>query len=324
MSADKKASPASGKESFEAEMAKLEQLVDSLESGKVSLDDDIGKYFPDMPRYERPITVRHLLTHTSGLGYGFTSATVRDFKPKPGDSFEVGPLLFDPGTQWLYGTSTDWVGRLVEAVSGEDLETYFRSHITGPLGMADTAFNLPAAAQARLVNNWQRSPAGDLSERPRQATQPVTAFNGGGGLSSTATDYMTFVRMILNDGQDRAGTGKTTRILSAASVAEMSRNQMGAVSARALKSAQPTQSADFSFIRDGRDKWGLGFLISTAPPPGRRSAGSLSWGGINNTYFWIDRTKGIGGVIMMQFLPFADPHALALYDAFEAAVYAGR
>ena len=317
-------------------------LMQLVEQGKVVLDDPASKYLKALERPSvlasfdatagtyvvkpaaSPITVRQLLTHTSGLGYPFTSTTVRDFKPRQGETFDAGPLVFEPGTQWLYGTSTDWIGRLVEAVSGQTLEAYFKDHITGPLGMTDTAFNLPAPAQTRLVNNWQRDAAGALTERPRQAPTVVTQFNGGGGLSSTAPDYSTFVRMILNDGEARGTGAGGRRIIAADTVAEMSRNQIGALGARALASALPATSADFSFINDGRDKWGLGFLITTDQGPGLRAPGSLSWGGINNTYFWIDRTRGIGGVIMMQFLPFADPKALAVYEAFERAVYASR
>ena len=122
--------------------------------------------------------------------------------------------------------------------------------------------------------------------------------------------------MILN-----GGTLDGARILSADSVAAMGRNQIGAVGVRALKTAQPALSMDFSFIDDGKDKWGLGFLITSAHVAGKRSAGSLSWGGIDNTYFWIDPQRGICGVILMQFLPFADTGALQAFAGFEKAVY---
>ena len=121
--------------------------------------------------------------------------------------------------------------------------------------------------------------------------------------------------MLLNGGELEGA-----RVLKAETVTLMSQNHIGAVSVPALKTALP-RSADFSFIADGRDKWGLGFLITTDQVPGKRSPGSLSWGGINNTYFWVDPTRGIAGVILMQFLPFADEKALAVYDAFERAVY---
>ncbi len=304
------------------------------EQKRIALDDPVSKYLPAFANLSvltsfdaatgeykirpaaRPVTVRHLLTHTSGLGYAFTSPIVRDFKPRAGDTFDVGPLLFEPGDQWVYSTSTDWVGRLVEAVSGQTLEAYFQDQILNPLGMSDTYFNVPEAKQVRLVNIWRRDAAGGLTEQPRQAPARVTAFNGGGGLSSTAPDYIRFLRMLLNDGQ-----ANRTRILSADTVAAMSRNQMGAVSVRALATALPALSNDFTFVHDNRDKWGLGFLITTDAVPGLRSAGSLSWGGLNNTYFWVDRTRGVAGVVMMQLLPFADPKALEIYEEFERQIY---
>jgi CubicO group peptidase (beta-lactamase class C family) len=152
----------------------------------------------------------------------------------------------------------------------------------------------------------------EANQPPLTIPQPI----GGGGLSSTASDYGRFLRMLLNDGElDSA------RVLKAETVALMSDNHIGTVGVPALKTALPERSADFTFIADGRDKWGLGFLITTDEVPGKRSAGSLSWGGINNTYFWIDRKRGIAGVILMQFLPFADPKALAVYDTFERGAY---
>ncbi len=305
-----------------------------IEQGRFGLDDPVEKYLPAFARLQvfesfdpatgayrvhpatRIATVRHLMTHTSGLGYGFTSATVRDFKPRAGEDYPVGPLLFEPGERWHYGTSTDWLGRLVEAVSGRPLDEYFRLRILEPLGMADTFYNVPADKQARLVAVHHREADGTIV---KDATQPAPTVNpiiGGGGLSSTASDYIRFVRMILNDG---ALDG--VRILKADTVEAMSRNQIGAIGVPALKTALPQRSDDFSFVADGRDKWGLGFLITVDQVPGKRSAGSLSWGGIYNTYFWIDRTRGVAGVIIAQFLPFADRKALAAYDTFERGVY---
>jgi CubicO group peptidase (beta-lactamase class C family) len=260
--------------------------------------------------------VRHLFTHTSGLGYPFTSAILRDFKPHAGENYPVGPLLFEPGEHWHYGTSVDWLGRLVEKVSGLPLEDYFRQKIFTPLNMPDTSYYVPADKEARLVTVNRRQPDGSLA---KDATQPPTSgFTpiGGGGLTSTAGDYIRFTRMFLNGGElDGA------RVLSTASVAQMGQNAIGKVGVPALKSAIADRSEDFSFIADGRDKWGLGFLITADARTGLRSAGSLSWGGINNTYFWIDPTRGMGGVIMMQYLPFADAKALSVYDAFERGAY---
>ncbi|MEA2887087.1 MAG: methyl acetate hydrolase, partial [Bradyrhizobium sp.] len=210
------------------------------------------------------------------------------------------------------------VGKLVEAVSGQKLEDYFRQHIFAPLKMDDTSYNVPEAKGPRLVAQQQR--AGERMDGAIELQKPqppltIASPIGGGGLASTAEDYGRFVRMLLN-----GGTLDGARVLSPETVALMGQNHIGAVSVPALKSALP-RSADFTFIADGRDKWGLGFLITADQVPGKRSPGSLSWGGINNTFFWIDPTRGIAGVIMMQYLPFADAKALATYDAFERAAY---
>jgi methyl acetate hydrolase len=305
-----------------------------VEQGRLSLDDPAERYLPAFSRLcvfdafdsvtgdyrvrpaAKAVTVRHLMTHSSGLGYGFTSPVVRDFKPRAGEQYPIGPLVFEPGERWLYGTSTDWLGRLIESVAGLPLDQYFRRHILDPLAMSDTFFDVPSHKQDRLVAVHRRQPDGTIarvSSQPPAAASPIT---GGSGLSSTAADYVRFVRMLLNDGElDGA------RILSADSVAAMSQNHIGALGVVAIRTAVPATSGDFSFIADGRDKWGLGLLITTDHVIGKRSAGSLSWGGINNTYFWVDRARGIAGVILMQFLPFADPEALCVYDGFERGVY---
>ena len=312
-------------------------LMQLVEQGRLSLDDPAEKYLPELAELKvfesfdpstgaykvrpasRPATVRHFLTHTSGLGYPFTSANLRDFKPRAGENYPFGgPLLFDPGERWHYGTSTDVAGRLVEVISGQKLEYYFREHIFAPLKMNDTSYNVPEAKAPRLVAQQQR--AGEHMDGAIELQKPqpgltISAPVGGGGLASTADDYGRFMRMLLNGGELDG-----VRVLKAETVALMGQNHIGTLSVPALKSALP-RSADFTFVADGRDKWGLGFLITVDQVPGKRSPGSLSWGGINNTYYWLDPARGITGVILMQFLPFADRKALALYDAFERGVY---
>src|SRR3984885_11409431 len=312
-------------------------LMQFVEQGRIALDDPAEKYLPGLAGVQvfesfdaatgvyklRPAasapTVRQFLTHTSGLGYPFTSAILRDFKPRAGETYPFGgPLLFDPGERWHYGTSVDVVGRLVEVLSGQKLEDYFREHIFIPLKMEDTSYNVPEAKAPRLVAQQQRAGEhmdGAIELQNPQPPLTIAAPVGGGGLASTADDYGRFMRMLLN-----GGTLDGVRVLKAETVALMGQNHIGAISVPALKSALP-RSADFTFIADGRDKWGLGFLITTNQVPGKRSPGSLSWGGINNTFFWVDPTRGIAGVIMMQYLPFADAKALATYDTFERGAY---
>jgi methyl acetate hydrolase len=309
-------------------------LMQFVEQGRVALDDPADKYLPafrnlqvfdsfssttgayTLHRAARPPTIRELLTHTSGLAYNFVSPTVRDFKPHEGDAFEAGPLVFEPGQRWHYGPSTLWVGRIVEAVSGKTLEHYLRERFFEPLGMRDTSFNVRSEDQARVATLATRHPDGSLVEQPAAPIPTVTDFRGDGGLLSTAVDYIRFEQMMLNEGRVNGRV-----VLSGKSIAAMTVNQLGVLNVSALKTAMPERSSDFTFVDDGRDKWSLGFLITTRKTPGKRSAGSLSWGGIDNTYFWIDRSRGVAGVIMMQFLPFADSRALAVYDAFERGTY---
>jgi methyl acetate hydrolase len=313
-------------------------LMQLVEQGKIGLDDPAEKYLPELknlkvvesfdaktgdyklrPAASAPL-VRHFLTHTSGLAYPFTSAIWRDFKPHAGETYPFGgPMLFDPGERWHYSTSIDVVGRLVEVVSGQKLEDYFHDHIFVPLKMTDTSYNVPEAKGPRLVAQQQRDGAKMdgpvVLQIPPLVGLTIAEPIGGGGLASTADDYGRFMRMFLNGGELDG-----VRIIKAETVKLMSQNQIGVVSVPALKTALP-RSVDFTFIADGRDKWGFGFLITADQVPGKRSPGSLSWGGINNTYFWIDPARGIAGVIMMQFLPFADTKALAIYDTFERGVY---
>jgi CubicO group peptidase (beta-lactamase class C family) len=305
-----------------------------VEQGLFSLDDPAEKYLPQLAQLKvfesfdpktgaytvrpasRAPTVRQMLTHTAGLGYNFTSPIVRDFKPRAGDTYAAGPLLFDPGQRWLYSTGIDWAGRIVEKLSGTNLETYFRDRIFAPLKMQNTSYNVADDRQRRMAVVHRRRSDGTFELDPAQPALLVPQPIGGGGLASTASDYIRFLQMLLNQ-----GTLDGARIASAETVAAMGRNQIGDVSVRALKTAMPERSSDFTFVADGQDKFGIGFMITTGARPGLRRAGSLSWGGIYNTYFWIDPSRGIAGVILMQFLPFSDSKALAVYDSFERAVY---
>jgi CubicO group peptidase (beta-lactamase class C family) len=309
-------------------------LMQLVEQGAISLDDPADKYLPQLANLKvfetfdtktgaytlRPVkrapTIRQLLTHTAGLGYSFTSPIVRDYKPRAGEAYPAGPLLFEPGEQWLYSTGIDWIGRSVETLSGKNLEVYFRDHIFSPLRMADTSYNQPDDRRHRLAMVHRRRSDGTFVVDPVQPPMSVTQFIGGGGLASTAPDYIRFLQMLLNH-----GTLNGVRVASTETIATMGQNHIGSVGVRAVKTAMPERSSDFTFVADGRDKWGIGFMVTADGKPGRRSGGSLSWGGINNTYFWVDPVRGIAGVIMMQYLPFADSRALAVYDAFEREVY---
>jgi CubicO group peptidase (beta-lactamase class C family) len=313
-----------------------------VEQGKLKLDEPASTYIPELGSLQvlhgfdpgtgkpilkpatKPVTLRTLLTHTSGFCYDTWFADMLRWEKESGTSSPLGtvapltPLMFEPGTRWQYGTSVDWSGRLVETVSGLTLEQYFQKNILEPLGMHDTSFLLPAAKFDRLVSEYRRQDNGSLKEDPRNLPKPPKAFNGGGGLHSTAGDYVRFMQMILRRGSGQNGE----QILQAKTVDMMATNQIGELSAGKLKTARPDISSDVDFHPGFKDGFGFGFLINSKAYEGGRSAGSLAWAGIANTYFWIDPGKGVAGVIMMQYLPFADKEALAVLGDFERAVYA--
>ena len=312
-----------------------------VERGKLSLDGPIAAILPHlaapmvldgfqgpMPALRpaaRPITLRHLLTHTSGLGYDIWNADLKratDALGLPGrptnvDELARVPLLFDPGTRWNYSIATDVVGHAVEAASGMPLDAYLAAHVTGPLGMADTTFTLSDAQRPRLVAVHQRQADGSLGAGQRPAGNGPGFLAGGGGLVGTAGDYLRFLRMLL-----RGGTLDGARLLAPETVAEMSRNQIGDINVVPMVSSVPTSSYSCDFFPGMPQKWGLGFLINTQPGPHGRNPGSLAWAGLVNTYFWIDPTAGLAAVLLTQSLPFADPKALALLAALERGLYA--
>lgn len=272
----------------------------------------------------RPITLRHLLTHTAGFGYDIWSAELVRYmalKGLPGiascqHAALTTPLLSDPGARWNYGINTDFVGKAVEAASGLDLEAYFAAHVTGPLGMADTAFRIGDSQRARLSAMHARGADGALSVLPFELPQQPEFLMGGGGLYGTMPDYLRFARMIL-----RGGELDGARILQAETVAEMSRNQIGDLTVETLPTAIPALSRDANFYPGMVQKWGLGFLLNTEADAYGRSPNSLAWAGLANTYFWIDPAAGVCGAVGTQILPFADPAALDCLWALERGVY---
>ena len=307
-----------------------------VEQGWLTLDGPIDEVLPELANPQvlagfaedgavqaraavRPLTLRHLLTHTAGFGYAFVQPEVlRYFQtvgmPSAGTVSALQmPLLFDPGEGWEYGVSTDWVGLAIEAATGARLGDYLAENVLTPLGMTATAFRpaLPEGAAKVHVRN----PDGSLKVVP--ANLGGGEFqSGGAGLSSTAPDYARFMRMIL-----RGGELDGARILEPGTIAEMSRNQVGPYRAGYMGTTMPNMANPFDNFPDQHTGWGLGFLINPETGHNGRAAGSLSWAGIANTYYWIDPTNDVAGLIMMQHLPFGDPAALDLYAAFERAVY---
>ena len=317
-------------------------VMQLVEAGNVQLDDPAAEYLPriadvrvmegfdseDQPILRPPesdVTIRQLLTHTSGYVYEFwypVAARNVQLGHVPsivagGDGFIDTPIYFDPGTSWYYGISTDVLGLLIEAVTGQSLGDYFQERIFEPLKMRDSSFAVPDDKAGRLATVHAKTAGGHLSPLPG-AMRTDDFESGGGGLYSTALDYVRFMRAILNGGELDG-----VRILSADSVELMASNHIGDLELpERIPSSAPMLSNDIENFTGPSDKFGLGFMIHGEGFPGGRAAGSLSWAGGFNLYYWIDRDNDICGVVMTQIMPFFDADVLALASEFEKAIYA--
>jgi methyl acetate hydrolase len=312
-----------------------------VEQGKLQLEQSMGEVLSELKQPKilegfdasgapklrpatKPITLRHLLTHTAGFVYSIWNAPMAQYEKVTGTPF-IGeckngsfqaPIMFEPGERWEYGINIDWVGKAVEAVSDQSLEVYFREHIFDPLGMPDTGFLISSAQKARVATMYNRTANGALESRAFEMPQRPEFFMGGGALFSTPRNYMAFLQMLLND-----GTFNGARVLKPETVALMRQNHIGELNVQTLKTIRPDLSNDANFFPGMNHKWGLSFDINPQPGPNGRSAGSLCWAGLFNTYFWIDPSKRVTGTIMTQLLPFADTEVLKLYANFERSLY---
>jgi CubicO group peptidase (beta-lactamase class C family) len=312
-----------------------------VERGKLALERAASEVVPELGRAQvlegfdaagkprlrtpkRPITLRHLLTHTAGYAYEIWAPAIAQYQTAtntPGittctNAALTTPLLFDPGDRWEYGINIDWVGKMVEAVSGQKLDRYFQENIFGPLGMKDTSFKLSPSQRARLASVHQRGADGTLAPIVFGLPEEPEFLMGGGGLYGTAGDYLAFAQTIM-----RGGASKGGQLLRRETVDLMAQNHIGALEVGKFKSAIPALSNDVELFPGMSKKWGLSFLINTREAPTGRAAGSLAWAGLANTYFWIDRTKRVCGVFLSQLLPFYDTTAIELLGKFETEVY---
>ncbi len=328
-----------------ASMTKMVATVAALqqvERGSLDLDAPIENYAPafgelqvlegfdgDTPRLRPPAsqaTVKQLITHTSGLAYWFWNADIVRWEQASGtpnvlsglNSIFTAPLVADPGTRFEYGINTDWLGRVVEAASGQSLDKYVGENITEPLGMTQTAFIMTEQQRANSVPIHLRGEDGGWAPSEIDWNQQPEWWAGGHGLHSTAHDYIKFQQMLL-----AGGTFNGAKILDPATVDAAFTNQIGEFDFPAsIPTADPGSTADFN--AGPGYKWGLGLLLNTEDIPGMRRAGSGAWAGLLNTHFWVDRASGITGSIYSQSLPFVEPRVFQVYVDFEKALYAAR
>ncbi|NOG70952.1 serine hydrolase [Roseicella sp. DB1501] len=318
--------------------------LQQVEAGRLSLDGPIAEVLPDLAQPQvltgfapeggepmlrparRPLTLRHLLSHTAGFGYDFFNAEIGAFMAARGVPGVISceraalatPLLAEPGERWEYGIGIDYAGLAVEAVTGQRLDAVLRERVLDPLGMRDTGFRLGATQRARLASMHAKAPDGTLSVIPFEVPQEPEFHMGGGGLYGTVLDYLRFCRMWLN-----GGTLDGARILAPETVREAMRDQIAPLEVPPLRSAIPASTNDLELFPGMRKGWGLSFLINIEDVPQGRAAGSLAWAGLANTYYWIDPRRDRAGVIATQILPFADAAVLEAFAAMERAVYAG-
>jgi CubicO group peptidase (beta-lactamase class C family) len=307
-------------------------LMMLYEEGRFQLGDAVHRYIPEwrnqrvyragtVPQFltspvERPMTIKDLMTHMSGLTYGFMNRSNVDHAYRkmgvggvePGttlkdmiDTLARIPLEFSPGTRWNYSVSTDVLGYLVEVISGQSFDEYLRTRLFEPLGMHDTGFRVPDSAVDRFAANYQRSmsKALELEDDPEDSryTTHRSFYSGGGGLASTAHDYLRFCRMLINGGELDG-----VRILGRKTIELMTANHLP-------NDDDLTQWATGAFSETANDGFGfgLGFSINLGP---RRtaaigSAGEYAWGGAASTIFWVDPAEELVVIFMTQLMPSA-------------------
>lgn len=312
-----------------------------VEQGKLELDAPAGNVCPwlnevqvldgfddnNQPRLrapKNPVTLRNLLTHTSGFVYEIWNANdqrYREVTSSPSlftlenDALKV-PLAFDPGTEWEYGIGIDWAGKMIEAASGMTLGEYFNKHLTGPLGMTDTGFAHSESMLSRAAAVHARMPDGSLAPIELPPPENPQFEMGGGGLHGTMRDYGRFIQMMLNDGELEG-----TRVLKAETVELMAQNHIGALRVKELTSIAPQFSNNAEFFPGEPKSWGLTFQINETAVDTGRPAGTLMWAGLANSFYWIDRKNGVGGAYLSQILPFGDQKSLDLFLAIEKETY---
>jgi methyl acetate hydrolase len=317
-------------------------IMQLVEQQVIDLDAPASDYLPSlsgawifsgydsstgMPRFRAPktqMTTRHLLTHTAGFGYEMWSNEIVDLVTAghlpsmlgSDEHYGSAPLVFEPGSRWLYGINTDQLGVLIETVTGNKLDEHLDKVIFEPLGMKDTGFNLPADKLSRLVS--VSLPDGNSGYTDASFPLPPSGSfqSGGSGLLSTASDYLKFTRMLLNKGRlDGAD------LLRPETVATMCVNQIGNLTVDRLTSFNPMLSADVELFPGVKKSWGLGFLINEEPVLRGRGVGSAGWAGIFNSYYWVDPANGKTAVILMQVLPFQHQPCAQVLQQFEEALY---
>lgn len=317
-------------------------LFTLIEENIVKLDDLAKEYLPEIADIEvlegfdkdskpitrkakNDITLRHLVLHTAGFGYEFFNKedlAYRQYYSIPSvvtntlESLQ-SVLLFEPGTSWNYGINIDWLGLVLEKATSKRLSVLLKEKILEPCNMRDTVFDLTDSLKQRLAIIHVRDQSGKLSPaRDITLPNPSPIDMGGHGLHCTVTDYMKFIRMILND-----GVGENGRVLSPQSINFMCMNGIGTLRCQGWDSAIPLFTNKGEFYPSIQKSWGYTFQINEEMTNTGRPAHTIMWAGISNLFYFIDRKNGIGGFWASEVLPFMDPSSYGGFLQFESSIY---
>lgn len=317
-------------------------VLQCVEEGLLDLDAPASDYVPEIGEIgvlegfddagapvvrapKSPITTRMLMLHTAGFSYSFFSEEYHKLNVDTGQPNVItackaaltSPLLFDPGTQWHYGTNMDWAGLVVEAIRGQRLGEVMAQRVFAPLGMTDTAFTMTPSMAQRRAEIHQRGEDGSLTPTGLILPQPPEIDMGGHGLYSTIPDYTKFLRLWLGD-----GNGEHGRVLKPETIAQAIKNDLrGGLQVTMLRGVEPELSHDAEFFPGQRKGWAHTFMVNEEQAPTGRTAGSLGWAGLANLYYWIDREADLAGMWGTQILPFADPASIVGYLELETQAY---
>jgi len=307
-----------------------------LDDYRIDLHESVCTYLPeinnlkiaykegDTIKYKKndvPISFHHLLSCTSGNAYEHHDPLVSELVSKKevapmkngDDAFLKAPLVFAPGSHWSYGISYGWLGKAIEAISDITLDENLKKYLCNPLGLKQTSFNPEQSSKKILAPVYFRDLEGSYSDITTKITLGFNPFHyGGGGITSTLSDYLKilqfFLRVMKSDGENSI-------------VSYMLRNQIGNLAIAPLKSFNKNLALDYDLYPEIEKRWGYGLIINKEPIPKKRKAGSGSWAGVLNTYFWIDPKSDIAGVFLAQMLPCYSPNVLNAFDFFEELAY---
>ncbi len=307
-----------------------------LDDYRIDLHESVGTYLPeinnlriaykggDTIKYKKnnvPISFHHLLSCTSGNAYEHHDPIISELLLKKeiapmkigDDAFLKAPLVFTPGSRWSYGISYGWLGKAIEAISGLSLDENLKKYLCNPLGLNQTSFDPEQSNEEILAPVYFRESKGSYLDITPKITLGFNPFHyGGGGITSTLSDYLKILQFFLKDMKSNGKDSVVSSMLS---------NQIGSLTILPLKSFNKSLALDYEIYPNIEKCWGYGLIINKEPIPKKRKAGSGSWAGVLNTYFWLDPTNDLAGVFLAQILPCYCPNLLNAFETFEELAY---